>query len=625
MNNTNAALRMLFVGELLPRLLKLGGPALISQLRGVSDCREAIDDLADEVKKDLGLPVLGDELNIDSVVEGLRHVLTEPVTTPFSGKNIGYSTLSHVTFLAMAASPLTSQRAMLNMIGQTCSNITLLDTIAANPSASPIVLARIFDISIERGVTFDSPPDQVLLNLSKHPNTPTTVLDTLLESVPDANDGNWLTDTTFYDVAKHRNTSREYLVRKLSEQRVWDGTMPPDTMMMNKEQTFWIGAGDNENVSRYGLVPILLSRKDQSVWVRPAMNKCTSPEDLRLLSKFEPTLRESPFATLYLTARERRSRIIAIRAAVAANPNTDEETLDYLLDMNNKGPLGLNDEEREMELGHISARDFYSPGSPVDNFAEGIRDRVDLEKIFSVQKSAGHRSILARHSKNKETLASLVGTDDGSLDAYLAENMFTPADALAELSESANVSVREKLARNRKAPSEILSALSKDEEISVRAAILENPSVTEQVLREMYSDITNDEGKHLIVNHENFSKRIRNEFMATAVQDGVFVDLYHVLDQILFRWRDELPEDLLAAASRGTLLPRLSVASNRRLPIEDVARLCTDDSVTLPYHSTLPYNSYGRTINNPLVQLAVDNLSSGLSIEGVVFVNNQIV
>ena len=57
-SNKNDALRMLFVGELLPRLLKLGGPGLISQLRGVSDCREAIDGLAEKMKKELGLPVL---------------------------------------------------------------------------------------------------------------------------------------------------------------------------------------------------------------------------------------------------------------------------------------------------------------------------------------------------------------------------------------------------------------------------------------------------------------------------------------------------------------------------------------------------------------------------------------
>ena len=53
-SNKNGALRMLFVGELLPRLLKLGGPGLISQLRGVSDCREAIDCLADKMKKEPG-------------------------------------------------------------------------------------------------------------------------------------------------------------------------------------------------------------------------------------------------------------------------------------------------------------------------------------------------------------------------------------------------------------------------------------------------------------------------------------------------------------------------------------------------------------------------------------------
>ena len=208
-SNKNDALRMLFVGELLPRLLKLGGPGLISQLCGVSDCREAIDCLSDEVKKELGLPVLCDELNMDSIIEHLRPVLTEALTIPFIGQSLGYSTLNHIGFLAMAASPLTSQRAMLNMIGPTCSNTILLDTIASNPSASPTVLARIFDISIERGVTFDSPPVQVLLKLSMHPNTPSAVLDTLLESVPDPTDGNWLTDATFYNVAKNKNTIKK--------------------------------------------------------------------------------------------------------------------------------------------------------------------------------------------------------------------------------------------------------------------------------------------------------------------------------------------------------------------------------------------------------------------------------
>ena len=108
-SSKNDALRMLFVGELLPRLLKLGGPGLISQLRGVSDCREAIDGLADEVKKELGLPVLGDELNMETLMKHLRPVLTQPVSTPL-GSCPKTWTLSEVGFTALAASPLTSER-----------------------------------------------------------------------------------------------------------------------------------------------------------------------------------------------------------------------------------------------------------------------------------------------------------------------------------------------------------------------------------------------------------------------------------------------------------------------------------------------------------------------------------
>ena len=78
-------------------------------------------------------------------MKNLRPVLTQPVSTPL-GSCPKTWTLSEVGFIALAASPLTSERTLHNLIRPDCTNADLLGAIIENKGASEAILSKVFDV-----------------------------------------------------------------------------------------------------------------------------------------------------------------------------------------------------------------------------------------------------------------------------------------------------------------------------------------------------------------------------------------------------------------------------------------------------------------------------------------------
>ena len=575
----NDALRMLFVGELLPRLLNLGGPGLSSQLRGVSDCREAIDCLSDEVKKELALPVLPDELNMETLMKHLQPVLTQPITTPLGSCSKAW-TLNEVGFTALAASPLTSERTLLKLIRPDCTNADLLGATIENEGASEAVLSKVFDVVMrgqQRGLNIRETTN-LFEKLSRQPNTPGAVLSAILSA--HMVDDDELVNEIFGNIGRHPNTNKETLLVRLATPifERYSGEKKKDDRWIS----FETGAAASENVEKYDLVPLMLSKTPYGLRKKLAGNENVSLEHLQKLATHDG---------------------LSIRVAVACNPKTDAVTFAELTSGMGPNKLVFSDDDCER---------FGS----ADKLAYGFKKlgRGCIDDMFSVDGGLAHRHVLARNSTNPETISNLVGIDDGALDEHIGRNHCTPPAVLERLSSSTEVDVRMAVALNAQTPTKTLSALSEDEQRSVRWMVAVNESTTADILERMLhvSDPKNDTEeasiKYFILNHENMPKHTALVDIRNSAEKGNF-DSGNI-----HQWRNSLPADILSAASQNHDRDvRHCVADNCRLPVIDLARLCKDDSVTTEE------TPYGGTMNNPLVQAIVDRLSRCLSSDGIAY------
>lgn len=260
---------------------------------------------------------------------------------------------------------------------------------------------------------------------------------------------------------------------------------------------------------------------------------------------------------------------------------------------------------------------------------------VSADDVFSLS-IAEHCSWLAKYSEKPEVLMELVGKDDGKYEVDVACNKKTPADVLASLALSDNISVRRNVAGNENAasatieflmqadddevkwniaanpstPLNILEALATDEDSDVRVAVMENSASSEKLLVEMLADQANSN----IDRHDLYrNKKLPLSSLVDVInkqleRDGMLED--DLNGAILSRFDDSackyaLPQGTVAALSKckGTELREFS-AQFPNLPVMDILRLVNDPDLN---------DVFVDLTDNHLLQVTVDKLSRLLS------------
>lgn len=595
------ALRMLFLGDLLPRLLKMGGPSMVSQLRSVSDCRRAMDQLPDDAKRDLGLPVIPTEggLDLDTAMEHLRPVLTTSVAmTSEIGTHLQtpYWTLNRVGFLALAGSPLTSERALLSMIQPKCtpSSRWLLLAIAKNQGASSSVLTKVFDttmkhkvprkkvVSLVKAHLTEIEVLDVLEELSQHPNTTGEVLSKILAvDLMESSDANLLGIDTrrkskiFWKIGQHPNTSTKLLLAgmQISSPTHADLFGGVDTEGHDGlRERFMDGVVRRKDIEKDGLALLLLSHVSESVRVGLARNKNVCAETLKELAK-DPSRK--------------------VRIAVANNPNTDDETLETLISGSGQHRLIFEGEDDETYL-------------LVESWGEGThRGRACIDRVFSIGAGLGHRTVLAMYSADPNIITDLVGMDGGSHISSIAGNACAPPELLASLAQSSCEFARASAARNTNTPAQTLRVLSEDDDFDVIDAVANNESTSPDTLVQMLSNTTDADLRSTILWNRNLPLATFLDEIKKDIEEG-----NDCAGPISHR-EDEMQVETLSAALRCPNASKEYFVTNPRIPIQDLARLCTDFNLAMP-------SAYvgKRTHENPWVQLVMDKLSLNLSRDG---------
>ena len=344
----------------------------------------------------------------------------------------------------------------------------------------------------------------------------------------------------------------------------------------------------NEAAGRYDLLHSLSMDDSASVRRCVARNKSTSLDDLITLS-MDP---DPP-----------------VRAWVATNPNVSDDLLNSL---------------------------STDPAERV-RCAVASNAKVSVDATFNIADKKD-RWVLARHSENPETLAELVGMDDGVLDLRLADNQCTPPAALERLSDSDDSTVlrhvasnrktpesvlqklvevdhncRERVASNPSAPIQTLEVLAKDEHWAVREEVARNESTTPAILESMLS-ANEEEDAVLSGLYENRNCSLERIIEKTRADLNSAEDVSDALVEALWWQRNEaekLPTDVVVAMSKvENEHCRYNTLSLPQLPVSDIVRFCRD-----PNNDAADTNYALK--RNPVLQVAVDKLSHLLSSSGV--------
>mmetsp|Transcript_30630 Transcript_30630/g.67897 ORF Transcript_30630/g.67897 Transcript_30630/m.67897 type:complete len:653 (+) Transcript_30630:236-2194(+) len=409
------------LGPLFSKVLIFAGPGPhISSLRNYQCFRDKMARLPADALRTIGLPAVPPPTDIDMMA--LRQVLTEPIYGPF-GMQDGWK-LNTLGLKALIASPLTSHRALANMI---------------HPRA----------------------PGFVLVAMSKRPSTHSDLLDILVDAVLR---GNHDQDVVF-NLARHPNASANALTtaRGLLASATPSSRLPRDAITNFERSLAW-----NKNTSKRDLA--MLSRnRDLSVREAVGLNLNTDVADLVTLSSdTDDNVRRAVAANPNLP----RETMIAmsmgdsgnanVRAAVARNTSVDKEFASLLVSL-------CNDDDMQV-LRNLAC----NPNVSVD-------DCFDLQQPL-------HQAILADYSEAPHTLRTLAGMEDDDLLLSVATNKFTPADVLSSLAGSTNLEVRYSVAGNANTSPEVLEQLSSDTDEDVRLPVAINKHAPVTVLETLASD-----------------------------------------------------------------------------------------------------------------------------------------
>jgi len=588
------------LGQLFSKVLIFAGPgAHISSLRNYQCFRDKMARLSADILRTIGLPAVPPPTDVDMMA--FREIVTEPIFGPF-GMQDGWK-LNTLGLKALIASPLTSHRALANMI---------------HPRA----------------------PGFVLEAISKRPSTHSDLLDRLVDAVLRGNHDS----AVVFNLARHPNASANELTTARSLLAVLANASPSSSLIRRAITNFERSLARNKNTSKRDLS--VLSRHDSSL-VRGAvgLNLNTDVADLVTLSSdTDVNVRKAVAANPNLPRETMIAMSIdddaSVRAEVASDTNIDEEFAALLVSLcsNRKG-------DADMQVLH----------------ALGKNPNVSVDDCFDLERPT-HRKILARHSKVPHTLRTLAGMEDDDLLLSVATNKFTPADVLSSLAGSAktivriivaentttppslleqlssdtNEDVRQRVAENEHAPAAVLETLanddscrelaayntntpphvldilSKDEDEEVRSAVAMNKSTPAHILEAM---LEADEENQVIVSNLLRNPNLSLDCLSNAIvkelrredEDDRSV-LQDVIAFDVVNWLSELPVSTLVALSHSSsIYVRRTMATNSLLPAARLILMSRDSDNGV----------VDSLASNPTVQMAVDTLSCLLVRSGV--------
>ena len=187
-------------------------------------------------------------------------------------------------------------------------------------------------------------------------------------------DDDELVNEIFGNIGKHPNTNKEVLLVRFATPIMdrFSGEKKKDDRWLS----FETGAAASENVEKYDLVPLMLSKTSYEVRKELAGNDHVSTEHLQELAL---------------------DGGLSIRVAVACNPKTDAVTFAELTSGMGPNKLVFPDDDCER---------FGSADELADGFKKLGRGCID--DMFSIDGGISHSHVLARKSKIQRLFLTLL-------------------------------------------------------------------------------------------------------------------------------------------------------------------------------------------------------------------------
>lgn len=277
---------------------------------------------------------------------------------------------------------------------------------------------------------------------------------------------------------------------------------------------------------------------------------------------------------------------LQVRLAVASNPFV---TCDVLLRLSHdknrsiRESVARNPASNQMVLAQL-ARD--ETGSVREAVASNTNTSV--ETLFGDAHNIHHQPILAKHATSPGLLTLIARiNDEEEIQESLAGNIYCPTPILSMLAKSDNHIVRELVACHPRAPIAVLAELSSDPTPHVRASVARNITTPADVLAVLVSDHDEQVREFLADNSHTSAETLEALARATLTKLGRRGDR-HGCDEssvLLFKKIAKHANTsvvVLETMSRSKYSHlRATVASNPRLPVSCLTRLCLDpkDSV----------------------------------------------
>jgi len=584
------------LGPLFSKVLVFAGPgAHISSLRNYQCFRDKMARLSADALRTIGLPAVPPPTDIDMMA--LREILTEPIYGPF-GMQDGWK-LNTLGLKALIASPLTSHRALANMI---------------HPRA----------------------PGFVLEAISKRPSTHSDLLDNLVDAVLRGNHDH----RAVFSLVRHPNASANALTGLLAN------ALPSFSLTRGAITNFERSLAWNKNTSKRDLA--MLSRnRDLSVREAVGLNLNTDVADLVTLSSdTDDNVRRAVAANPNLP----RETMIAmsmgdsgnanVRAAVASNTSIDEEFASLLVSLCNDDDMQVL---RNLACNpNVSVDDCFDLQQPLHQaiLADYSEAPHTLRTLAGMEDDDLLLSVATNKFTPADVLSSLAGSTNGTVRMNVARNFATPPSVLEQLLSDTQAGVRHSAAVNEHTPAaalvletlasddackefaafnintppHVLDLLSKDEEEDVRLGVATNKSTPAHVLEAM---LEANEDHEVIMTLLLCNPNLSLNCLANAIvyelgreDESERMALY----DFLMMSRDgqsrlcKLPVNTLVAMSQSSNVDvRREMAKNPLLPTTRLVTMSRDSSDAVVNNLT----------SNPTVQMAVDTLSCHLAWSGV--------
>jgi len=580
------------LGQLFSKVLIFAGPgAHISSLRNYQCFRDKMARLPADALRTIGLPAVPPPTDIDMMA--LRQILTEPIYGPF-GTQDGWK-LSPLGLKALIASPLTSHRALKNMIHPRAPGF-VLEAMSKRSSTPSDLLDRIVD-AVLRG----NHDPAVVFNLARHPNASANALTTARGLLANATPSSNLTPQ-YISIACHKNAGKRDLtilsrhVHRIVRIAVGFNlnTDVADLVTLSSDTHVDVrtAVAENPNLPRETMVAMSM---DGSVDVRAAMASNTS------IDKEFTALLFSLFS----------DDDMHVLSTLARNPNvSDDDCFDLehplhrvSLAWDSKDPHTLRKlagMEDDNDFLLTVARNTSTPADVLSSLAGS----TNLEVRYSVAGNA---------NTSPEVLEQLSSDTDEDVRLPVAINKHAPVTVLETLASDDAYDVREFAADNINTPPHVLELLSKDEDVRVRSSVAMNKSTPAHILEAML-EVNEDNEEFMIsfLRNPNLSVDILSNAVMRELDradEGErnplqnFMALRDTFSRLL-----KLPVGTLVALSQSAKVSvRREMAKHPLLPIARLVVMSRDSDDAVVENLT----------SNPTVQMAADELSCHLERNGV--------